>query len=198
MGRLFTFAGGLHGPWAISSITPVTGKSLPPAARLSVIEADAGIPPVSSVTNPTKSPAASEPLWNLRGIVSNERYVTRPEKIELVAAQAPLGRAEARQGALIPIRKNPEWWLLTQDERRAIFEDQSRHIQIGMKALPPIARRLHHCRDLSENEPFDFLTFFDYAPEHAQAFEDLVGELRRTEEWKYVDREVDVRLERQD
>jgi hypothetical protein len=70
-------------------------------------------------------------------------------------------------------------------------------VRIGMKALPPIARRLHHCRDLGEQEPFDFLTFFDFAPEHAQAFEDLVGELRRTEEWQYVEREVDVRLTRE-
>ena len=26
--------------------------------------------------------------------------------------------------------------------------------------LPAIARRLHHCRDLGESEPFDFLTLF--------------------------------------
>jgi hypothetical protein len=63
-----------------------------------------------------------------------------------------------------------------------------------MRHLPAVARRLHHSRDLGE--PFDFLTWFEYAPEHAAAFEDLVGELRATEEWAHVVREVDVRLAR--
>ncbi len=63
-----------------------------------------------------------------------------------------------------------------------------------MKYLPAIARRLHHCRDLGE--PFDFLTWFEYAPKHSEAFEELVGRLRETEEWVYVEREVDIRLTR--
>ncbi len=59
-----------------------------------------------------------------------------------------------------------------------------------------IARQLYHCRDLGE--PFDFLTWFEYAPDHAALFEDLVGMLRATEEWSYVEREVDVRVKRID
>lgn len=61
-----------------------------------------------------------------------------------------------------------------------------------MKYLPAIARRLYQSRDLGE--PFDFLTYFEYAPEHSTMFEELVAMLRETEEWKYVEREVDVRL----
>lgn len=57
-----------------------------------------------------------------------------------------------------------------------------------------MARRLHHSRDLGE--PFDFLTWFEYAPQHTAAFEELVSELRATEEWKFVEREVDIRLVR--
>jgi hypothetical protein len=45
-------------------------------------------------------------------------------------------------------------------------------------------------------EPFDFLTWFEYAPEHAEAFEELVAKLRAREEWTFVEREVDVRLAR--
>ena len=108
--------------------------------------------------------------------------------------QAGLGRAEATCAALIPIRKSSAWWELTQEERRSIFEDKSRHIADTLKYLPAIARQLYHCRDLGE--PFDFLAWFEYAPEHAALFEDLVGELRATEEWTYVEREVDVRLVR--
>jgi chlorite dismutase len=95
---------------------------------------------------------------------------------------------------LIPIRKTDAWWALAQDERRAIFEDRSRHIGVGLEYLPAVARRLHHCRDLGE--PFDFLTWFEYAPEDAGAFEELVRRLRQTEEWRYVDREIDIRLTR--
>jgi len=63
-----------------------------------------------------------------------------------------------------------------------------------MKYLPRIARRLYHSRDLGE--PFDFLTWFEFAPENAQAFDDLVGMLRSREEWSFVDREVEIRLAR--
>jgi len=62
--------------------------------------------------------------------------------------------------------------------------------------LPAIARRLYHCRDLGPDEPFDFLTWFEFAPEDANAFEDLVGQLRRSPEWNFVDRECDIRVTR--
>ena len=100
----------------------------------------------------------------------------------------------AKRAALIPITKSAEWWELAQDERREIFEERSRHTATGLRYLPAIARRLYHCRDLGE--PFDFLTWFEYAPSDADAFEELVGLLRATEEWRYVVREVDIRLSR--
>jgi hypothetical protein len=53
---------------------------------------------------------------------------------------------------------------------------------------------LHHSHDLGE--PFDFLTWFEYAPEAAEAFEQLTRTLRDTEEWQYVEREIDIRLMR--
>ena len=63
-----------------------------------------------------------------------------------------------------------------------------------MKYMPAVARRLYHARDLGE--PFDFLTWFEYAPKDAELFEDLVRMLRSTDEWVFVEREVDIRLER--
>ena len=45
-------------------------------------------------------------------------------------------------------------------------------------------------------QPFDFLTWFEYAPDQTAAFEYLVSRLRATEEWAYVEREIDIRLER--
>ena len=138
-------------------------------------------------------PAAAA-AWALRGTTSNERYVTRAEKEALRAAQPPLGRPDSTRAALIPVRKSAAWWDLAQDERRRILEERSRHVSIGLRYLPAVARRLYHCRDLGE--PFDFLTWFEFAPEHEPAFDELVALLRSREEWRYVEREVDVRLSR--
>ena len=113
----------------------------------------------------------------------------------LARRQEALGRAAATRAALIPIRKSEDWWQLSQDERRTMFEERSHHIAIGIEYLPVIARRLHHGRDLEE--PFDFLTWFEFAPQHTSAFEQLVGRLRATEEWSYVVREIDIRLSKE-
>ena len=181
------FEAGEIGRWSITSIAPVTGEDLPAARALDLHE------------GPTPGPAANEGAartvaWALEGVVSNERYVERAERTRLMAHQEGLGRTAATRAALIPIRKASAWWELTQDERRGILEHSSHHIAIGLDYLPAVARRLHHCRDLGG--PFDFLTWFEYAPSAAGAFEELVGRLRETEEWTYVDREVDVRLHR--
>jgi hypothetical protein len=178
--RLFNFIGGVVGSWIVERVQTVIGDPLCEVSRISVV------------------PGAMTPLsgagWHLRGITSNERYVTRVEKSALVKTQENLGRAGASRAALIPIRKTSAWWALTQDERRDIFEAQSHHIEVGQKYLPAIARRLHHCRDLGSDEPFDFLTWFEYAPANALASDELVLALRASPEWKYVDREVDIRL----
>jgi hypothetical protein len=181
--RLFTFVGGKAGKWAVVSAKAIVGDPLPAVERLEIVNGA-----VAALPDGAK--------WLLRGVTSNDRYVTRDEKERLIKKQVALGRPEATQMALIPIRKNPRWWALTQDERRALFEEKSKHVALGLKYLPGVARRLHHCRDLGESEPFDFLTLFDFARTDARAFDDLVAELRATEEWKFVDREVDIRLER--
>jgi hypothetical protein len=177
--RLFSFIGGSQGAWRIVSSTAIVGEPLPKVSRLEIVQ---GAVQSSDSTG-----------WILRGVASNERYANREEKTLLLEKQAPLGRSQANLSALIPIRKNAKWWALTQDERRAIFEERSHHVTIGLKYLPAIARRLHHCRDLAEIEPFDFLTLFDYTQESESAFNDMLAELRTTEEWKFVDREVDIR-----
>jgi len=179
--RLFSFIGGKVGPWRVVDITTVAGEALAEVERLAVISG-------------TVSEAPDGAKWLLRGRTSNERYVVRMERDQLVARQPSLGRREATCAALIPIRKTASWWSLAQDERRRIFEDSSHHVKTGLEYLPAVARRLHHCRDLGEHEPFDFLTWFEYAPSDSAAFDELVAELRVTEEWAYVDREIDIRV----
>ena len=173
------FVAGGAGEWRIERIAAVRGAGLSPAARLSRVEGKC---------------AAPTGQWALRGTTSNERYTTRAEREALRSVQPPLGRDASTRAALIPLRKSAAWWDLAQDERRRIFEERSRHISIGLRYLPAVARRLYHCRELAE--PFDFLTWFEYAPADAERFEELVGELRRSAEWEYVEREVDVRLSR--
>jgi chlorite dismutase len=126
----------------------------------------------------------------LRGVTSNVRYATQDEVARLKSVQPQLDRPEATCAALIPIKKSSVWWDLAQDERRRIFEETSRHTAIGLDYLPAVARKLHHSRDLGE--PFDFLTWFEFAPEHEAAFDDLLARLRATAEWTYVEREVDI------
>ena len=182
--RFFAFNGGAVGSWKVTTTTAVSGEGLPSIDRIDV---------VASSTLFTQ--VAENSRWCLRGVVSNERYVTRREKGALVESQPPLGRSEATHAAFIAISKTSEWWGFTQDERRSILETNSRHITTGLKFLPAVARRLHHSRDLGE--PFDFLTWFEFAPSDAASFDQLLGELRATEEWTYVNREFDVRLIRE-
>ncbi len=178
--RLFSFVADTTGTWRVESLEAVTGPALAKPRHLSLL------------------PGAAEgnsAAWVLRGITSNERYVTRPEKLALASRQEGLGRSAATRAALIPIRKSAAWWALTQDERRDIFEAQSAHIAIGLEYLPAIARRLHHCRDLGPDEPFDFLTWFEYQPQHEAAFDAMLKRLRASPEWAFVEREVDLRLQ---
>ena len=181
---MFTFAGGAIGPWCIVRVEPIIGEPLAHADRLSIVN---GL--MTSLPEGTR--------WSLHGVTSNERYVTQQEREQLAAKQPALGRPEAIYAALIPVRKTAAWWSLAQDERRRILAERSGHITTGLKYLPAIARRLHHCRDLGGTEPFDFLTWFEYAPTNAAAFDELVAELRTSEEWTYVDREVDIRVLRE-
>jgi hypothetical protein len=174
------FAGGQVGQWRVEGIEPVTGPSLPTVSRINISDgAHLG---------------DSGGAWALRGRPSNARYTRRDEQEALAATQAGLGRPEATRAALIPITKSEAWWALAQDERRELLEETSHHIAIGLEYLPAIARRLYHGRDL--DEPFDFLTWFEYAPQDVPAFEDLVARLRATREWDYVEREVDIRVSR--
>lgn len=176
--HIFDFIGGNAGEWKIIKTETVIGEPIVPASHLKIVN-----------SNLQKS---AEGLWAIKGMVSNVRYAEKDEREKLSAVQAGLGRTEATCAALIPIRKNEAWWNLAQDERRKIFEKKSHHTQTGLNYLPAIARKLYHCRDIGE--PFDFLTWFEYAPEHSDAFEELVVALRNTEEWKYVEREIDLRL----
>ncbi|MBA4048983.1 MAG: chlorite dismutase, partial [Sphingomonas sp.] len=118
---------------------------------------------------------------------------TAPELAEIRAKQEGLGRPASTRAALIPIRKSAEWWEMAQDQRRGVYERGS-HLPIGLDYLPGVARKLYHSRD--HGEAFDFLTWFEFAPDQEEAFDHMLVRLRACAEWEYVDREVDIRLTR--
>jgi len=132
--RLVRFVGGKTGMWRVLAIRLVQGDGLPQAERVAVCRGD--------------EPSPLEPQWTLSGVISNIRYVERPEQQELTLKQAPLSRSEATRAALIPIRKTAAWWNLTQEERRNVFENKSHHIAEGIRYLPSVARQLYHSRDI--------------------------------------------------
>ena len=176
------FVGGGVGDWIVRSATAVSGEALPPAGCVTVRDG--------------RTPSPDGAAWTMVGVAGHARYVMTREQAALAAVSPPLGRQDSTTAALIPIRKAEAWWALAQDERRAIIAERSRHIELGMGYLPAIARRLYHCRDLGG--AFDFLTWFEFDPADEPVFDELVGLLRATEEWAYVDREVDLRLARSD
>ena len=178
----FYFLGNSTGPWLIKTSTAIIGAPIPEAERVTV---SGGI----------HSPLQEENQWIFKGVVSNHRYTNRDEKESLVAVQEGLNRPQATCAAMILIKKSEAWWELPQDERRAILEQQSEHIKTGMKYLPAIARKLYHSRDLGES--IDFITWFEFAPEHEKDFNALVAELRKTPEWNFVEREIDIRMVRE-
>ncbi len=181
----YSFIGGDSGDWRIDSVRPVTGTALACPPRLAIEHSQVAALPVGAA-------------WLLRGVTSNQRYTSRAQQTKLAAVQPPLGRPEATCGALIPISKSDAWWSLAQDERERFFNAPPPaapdHTAIGMHYLPAIARQLLHGRDLGE--PFDFLTWFEFAPSDTPAFDELLARLRATEEWSYVEREVEIRVSR--
>jgi chlorite dismutase len=169
------FRGGDHGPWQVVSQKTLAGPAMPSFARL-----DIGPDVIVPAT------------WQARGFNSNLRYTTGRERTELLANGAPADRQD-QCAVLIPMSKNDAWWALAQDERLAIYA-RGRHMRIGMTVLPAVFRRLYHCRDLGE--AFDFLTWFEFAPEDEPAFDEMLRQLRACEEWDYVNAESEIRLRR--
>jgi chlorite dismutase len=181
MKNYYSFIGSDVGQWRVTDQHTIVGSPLESVQRIEVVN--------SPANNLTKQGA-----WVLQGFTSNVRYANRNEIVKLQSVQEGLNREKSLCAALIPIKKNAEWWAMSQDERRSIFEEQSHHTEIGLGYLPEIARQLHHSRDLGEQ--FDFITWFEFSPEHKELFNELLKKLRATKEWQFIEREIDIRLEK--
>lgn len=179
--KIISFVGSDEGKWNIISIKTICGDPLPVCKRVDIREG-------------YDFPGGIKADWILKAFKSNLRYTTREEKTLLDKKSRALGQPEYDYAALIPIKKSDDWWLLTQDERREIFEEDSQHIKISSQYLTMISRQLHHSRDLGE--AFDFITWFEFSSSHLSQFDELCNTLRKTKEWEYVIRETDIRVEK--
>lgn len=177
----YSFIAGDRGSWEVVSVSPVVGETLEPV-------------PFMDVRNEYVMNLPVDFRWLLRGVTGSRRQVDSVRQSSVMSAQPQLGRRKATCAALIPVRKKQAWWDMAHEERCRLCEAKSRGAISEVEYLPDVARKLHHCRDL--NEPFDYLAWFEYAPEQSSEFEKLVAALRKNEDWKFVEREVDVRLVR--
>ena len=79
--RTYSFIGGDTGVWRVVNTEVVVGQALPAAKRLAIV---AG----------SEIPSEPRAAWVLRGITSNERYVDREERRQIVADVLDLGRPD--------------------------------------------------------------------------------------------------------
>ncbi|WP_197417192.1 MULTISPECIES: chlorite dismutase family protein [unclassified Sphingomonas] len=167
------FYGSDDGAWRVSRQVAIVGSD------------------VDRVSHIAQHPPAAW-TWMLAGTTSNLRYTTREERSALAAPFAGQEPAPSDRAVLIPIRKSAAWWALAQDERLAIYR-RGRHTPIGLDHLPRVRRTLFHCRELGG--PFDFLTWFEFDQGYDAGFQALLDALRASEEWAFVEREVEFWLE---
>jgi len=180
--NFFSYIGGSTGSWRITSVQTLSGPALRSATHVEIAHRAVHRPPAGA-------------SWILSGVVKNTRFVTREERPVDPLRHHGTNNREATCAALIPIRKSAAWWNLAHEEREGILEEQSRHFLSGLRIFPAIAKRLLYGRDLGE--PFDVVTWLEYAPCDEVVFNELAAALRISEERKFVEREIDIRLVRE-
>jgi len=176
---LFHYIGGTSGAWRVTSIVTHSGIALPYATHVEIANGDLG-----------RTPAGT--AWVLHGVARNTRFVTREEP-RRSSGDVPqphfFGEACA---ALILVQKSPAWWNLALCDQREILESPSEKARRRINILPSIMRLMQQRNEV--REPFDFVTWFEYTKQDASIFDDLAGAMRSSEEWKYVDREIVIKL----
>lgn len=136
--------------------------------------------------------------WCFRGVTQHHQYTSAEQRKALAHAHAEFAPGDVR-AMLIPIRKSAAWWSLPTDQRQAFFNQGklAGHTAIGEKYVDRVFRKLYHSRYLDTSLGYDFLTYFEFRPEHEPAFRDLLAALRDPSvnpEWAYVDLEYEIHM----
>jgi hypothetical protein len=123
---------------------------------------------------------------------------TKPLQYTCPAQVASLAHAhgEFASGAsavVIPIRKSEAWWALSEEQRHVHFREGAGHTHTGAPYVDRIYRKLFHSREMGL--PYDFVTYFEFAPEDADYFRELLAGLRdpiKNPEWQFVEWECEI------
>jgi hypothetical protein len=120
------------------------------------------------------------------------QYAYKPAKPRESGRTAP-------HAILVALNKTAAWWEKTALERHAFFYPHidhasgcpvKGHAQAAEAAVSTVFRRLYHNPDGYQREgQFDFLGYFECAPDHLSVFERVRAALRDTRqnpEWQYV------------
>lgn len=171
----YNYVGGTSGNWEITDLNTYRGQALTPVTHIDIING-----------RMERTPAGA--AWVFSGYVQNTRYVTREELLPPGSRRSFNSRPPRTCAALIALRRSEEWWQLGDAARREIQQTQL----AGLRYLTAMVRRWRHRLDMSDQ--FDCVTWFEYEPQDSSAFEDLLADWRASEEWKYINRECDIRL----
>ncbi len=168
----------------VVSVTNVRGAALEgiePGLSFARIESSVGLP---------------DGAGDLVAVTQHLGYTRAAERAELAPATSPGADAHV---VIIPITKSAAWWELAHDERDQLFRGAGTsegHVNVGRPVAKQILRKLYHGRGVP-GAGWDFLTYFEFAPELEGEFRALVSGLRdpaRNPEWRHVEREADIWL----
>ncbi len=173
------YVGGATGSWRVDQIETFSGPDLTPVSHLEILGGRLGRVPQGTA-------------WVLPAVVSSTRYITREDPRPAESSRSPVPESREPSAALVLIRKSDEWWNLAGATRQDIIEARSRQVDARLRMLPAIARRFTLHRDGSD--AFDFLTWFEFDAQDSALINDLARAIRATDEWNYVEREIEIRL----
>lgn len=121
----------------------------------------------------------AEVTENLVGMTKDLNYITKDKSPNLNAGLtgATYSDATPRYAFVIPVKKNADWWNLTDEQR---LKEMEIHTLPTLANLVNVKRKLYHSTGLDDT---DFITYFETAD--LGAFNNLMLALAKVPENKY-------------
>lgn len=121
----------------------------------------------------------AEVTENLVGMTKALNYITKDKSPNLNAGMtgATYSDATPRYAFVIPVKKNADWWNLTDEQR---LKEMETHTLPTLANLVNVKRKLYHSTGLDDT---DFITYFETAD--LGAFNNLMLALAKVPENKY-------------
>lgn len=121
----------------------------------------------------------AEVTENLVGMTKDLNYITKDKSPNLNAGLtgATYRDAPPRYAFVIPVKKNADWWNLTDEQR---LKEMETHTLPTLANLVNVKRKLYHSTGLDDT---DFITYFETAD--LGAFNNLMLALAKVPENKY-------------